>query len=626
MKKIYFSALFLSLVLSANAQDYKEAMYKMGVAENSQPSQPQSPTYTTKDLGVEIWTENFDNSTNWMFDNSSTNNPGYAGSNYGWNVGTTVNSWWNAFNTGINSTSGGGFAEVYNGDYFASTVDSTNNVTYTMTSIPLDIPNLPGNTLNTENVIFSFQQFGALFNDDQTVQVSTDGVNWSTIYTNNNRVTFLGNNPDAVYDNPETIQINVSQWVVGSASAVQFRFLWTSRFPTSDSRAAWTTFGWFIDDVKVLTQPTNDVQLLSSYIVGTNNEGIEYGRTNVDNLDVSWLVGGVVRNFGSMDQPSTNLTADFGSFSSNSSNFVEADSTRLVEATETPALTVGVYNGTYTVVAGTDTAGGVSFFDNTGLRSFEVTNTEYSIDGIGIYPNPILGSIGTNSFTGAQDGLVVAAMYHIKSTTVLSSLRVMLAAGTAPGGDITASIIDTAVLLSNATTPTYISNPVTVTAADVSAGFVDIPFSAPLPSLAPGAYFAAVELLSNGGSNTISIVDDQTVAQPGVASMIFIPGDQTYSNGTAIGVRMMIEAVGLDEKNSLAKVKVYPNPNEGIFTVSFDNNAENTVAIYNMLGKKVYSKTSSSDLTVDLSAKGMGVYLVKISNESGTVVKRVVIK
>ncbi|MBL1280901.1 MAG: T9SS type A sorting domain-containing protein [Fluviicola sp.] len=630
MKKIYLSALFIGLFASADAQVKKEAMYKMGVIENGQFAQPNNPIYTTKDIGVEIWTENFDNSTNWTFSNSSINNPGYTGSNYGWNIGSTVNSWWNGFSAGINSTSGGGFAEVYNGDYFAPTVDSTNIVIYEMTSIPLDIPNLPGNTGNTENVIVSFQQFGALFNDDQTVQVSTDGSVWNDIHTNNDRLVYLGNNPDAVYDNPETIQVNISQWVVGNASAVQFRFKWTSRFQSSNSKAAWTTFGWFIDDMKILTQPTNDVQLLSSYIVGAGNEGIEYGRTPTNNLDASWLVGGVIRNFGSMDQPTTDLTADFVSFSSNSTGLVEADSTRVLESTETPTLAVGVYDGTYTVVAGTDTANGVSFFDNTGLRSFEVTNNEYSIDGIGIYPNPVLGSIGTNSFTGAQDGLVLAAMYHLKNTTTVNSLRVMLASGTVPGGDITASIIDTAVLLADATSPLYVSNPITLTSAHVAAGFVDLPFAsvqANLPVLSPGAYFAAVELTSNSGSNTISVVDDQTVVQPGVGSMIFIPGDQTYSNGTAIGVRMLtgVGTIGLEE-NSLNSIKVFPNPSKGVFTITFDNKTTNSIAIYDMLGKEVYSKTTSSKLTVDLSAKGMGVYLVKISNESGVIVKRIVVR
>tara|TARA_R110002072_G_scaffold254402_1_gene413275 strand:- start:9917 stop:11803 length:1887 start_codon:yes stop_codon:yes gene_type:complete len=628
MKKIYLSALFLGLIASANAQVKKEAMYKMGDLQNIDMSSPMTTTNTpvTKELGVEIWSDNFDSGANWTLSNSSTNNPGYTGSNYGWNIGSTVNSWWAAFGTGINSTSGGGFAEVYNGDYFAPSVDSTNNVTYTMTSAPIDIPNLALNTNNTESVIFSFEQFGALFNDGQTVQISTNGTTWNDIYTNDNRTVFVGNNNGAVYPNSEQIQTNVSSFTVGNSSAVQFRFTWTSRFTTSNTKSAWTTFGWFIDDVKLLSLPLNDVQVLNTYIVGEFNEGIEYGRTPSAQLDANWIIGATVYNNGSLDQPATNLTADFGSFTSNSSNLVEADSTRQVESTDPLTLGVAVYTGNYTVVAGADTAGGTSFSDNIGSRTFEVTTDVYSIDGVGVYPTPAVASMGTNSFTGAEDGLVLAAMYHIKSNTVISSLHVLLAGTTVPGGDITASIIDTAVLLGDATTPLYISNPVTITAADVAAGFIVIPFDASaLPTLTPGAYFAAVELISNSGSNTISIVDDQTVAQPFFGSMIFIPGDQTYSNGTAIGIRMNVGTVGLQE-NSLETVAVYPNPTTGVFTITNDNNTSNDIAIYDMLGKKFYSQTTSSKLTVDLSAKGMGVYLVKISNESGTVVKRVVIR
>ena len=94
MKKIYLSALFLGLIASANAQVKKEAMYKMGDLQNIDMSSPMTTTNTpvTKELGVEIWSDNFDSGANWTLSNSSTNNPGYTGSNYGWNIGSTVNS------------------------------------------------------------------------------------------------------------------------------------------------------------------------------------------------------------------------------------------------------------------------------------------------------------------------------------------------------------------------------------------------------------------------------------------------------------------------------------------------------------------------------------------------------
>jgi len=73
-------------------------------------------------------------------------------------------------------------------------------------------------------------------------------------------------------------------------------------------------------------------------------------------------------------------------------------------------------------------------------------------------------------------------------------------------------------------------------------------------------------------------------------------------------------------------VNVYPNPSEGIVTISNDLNAENTITVTDMTGKVVLTKVSSSATTVDLSKVGTGVYMVEVSNENGKKVERVVIR
>ena len=61
-------------------------------------------------------------------------------------------------------------------------------------------------------------------------------------------------------------------------------------------------------------------------------------------------------------------------------------------------------------------------------------------------------------------------------------------------------------------------------------------------------------------------------------------------------------------------------------TISNDNNSSNDIIVYNMLGETIYTASSNTKLSVDLSAVGAGVYLVKVSNESGSIVERVVIR
>jgi len=178
--------------------------------------------------------------------------------------------------------------------------------------------------------------------------------------------------------------------------------------------------------------------------------------------------------------------------------------------------------------------------------------------------------------------------------------------------------------MANGTTALFAADPYTVTAADVTAGMVSLSFPGGI-TLTPGAYFAAVELVSNGGTTPIRITDDETVAQPAFASALYLPGDQTWSNGVAFGIRLKTAAAGINE-NTIDGVSVYPNPSKGVITISNDNNTENAIAIFNVLGKEVYSTTTSSNTTVDLSTKGAGVYLVKVSNGNGSIVERVVIK
>lgn len=615
MKKIYLGVFALSvLTFNSTAQKAIEN-YQFSTTPASQNT---TPTVTPKDVGAEVWSNEFDNPADWTIAND-----GQTGADFGWNIDATSDSWY--FNGGINSTSGGNFAEVGNGDPTTTPGTQAIGVTYTLTTaVSIDIPNLPANTTNTDDAVLQFEEYGASFYDNQEVQISTDGVTFTTVRDNSDYPILSVASPDNQYANPETVSVNISPYIDGNASTVWIRFSWTSQFPTDVSENVWVAYGWYIDDVKILTQPVDDVQILNSYFVGTNNEGIEYGRTPVSNLDASYIIGSTVYNFGSADQANTDLSVDFGSFNASATNLVQSDSTEQVETTETPALPVGVYTGAYSVEASTDIVGGVSGADNVDSRTFEVTNNVYSMDGIGVYPSTNLSSLGTDSFTGAEDGLIVAAMYHIKANTVVNDLQVMLATGTVPGGQIFGSIIDTTVLLNDGTTPLFVADPVDVTAADISAGYIIIPFTGGV-TLTPGAYYAAVELTSNSGSNTIRIADDETVAQPSIASMIYIPADASYTNGTAAGIRMITDALSVTE-NTLDGVSVYPNPSKGMITISNDNNTTNTIAIYNVLGKEVFTSTANKSTSVDLSANGSGVYLVKVSNANGSTVERVVIK
>ncbi len=73
--------------------------------------------------------------------------------------------------------------------------------------------------------------------------------------------------------------------------------------------------------------------------------------------------------------------------------------------------------------------------------------------------------------------------------------------------------------------------------------------------------------------------------------------------------------------------KVYPNPTDGRFYIEVSEALKgNEISVYNMLGAVVYQGTASFQNTIDLSGMSKGIYQVKISSESGALVKRVVLQ
>jgi len=64
------------------------------------------------------------------------------------------------------------------------------------------------------------------------------------------------------------------------------------------------------------------------------------------------------------------------------------------------------------------------------------------------------------------------------------------------------------------------------------------------------------------------------------------------------------------EKSTL---KVYPNPSNGIFNISSDDNKPiERIEIYNNMGQKIISKFSASSFEIDLTNQSKGLYFVKV--------------
>lgn len=87
-----------------------------------------------------------------------------------------------------------------------------------------------------------------------------------------------------------------------------------------------------------------------------------------------------------------------------------------------------------------------------------------------------------------------------------------------------------------------------------------------------------------------------------------------------------------DELKSIdnLSVNVYPNPNNGQFTVDFSDEEikqHTSINILNLMGEIVYTKTvNSSIIQIDINDQPKGIYLVQIISNSKSTVKKVIIK
>ena len=433
--------------------------------------------------------------------------------------------------------------------------------------------------------------------------------------------------------NPEVIQVNISSALVGLTSTeladIYIRFNWTGTWG----------YAWFIDDFKIVEQPSNDIQAQSAWFYETNSNGAEYGSTPISHAGIDYDIGGTVFNFGALDQTNVTLDVNFSGPSSITSTYsialLENDSSHTFNASESINFLVGTYNGFYTFSSDNDTAG----TDNVLERSFEITNDLFSLDGLNVYPSNSLdvSSIGTATWSDASDGLVCATMYPLKQSDVINNVRTyILNSGTnssVPGAEVVLYILDSIDMVSwNPGAAYYTSDIYTLTANDVSQGYFDIPvvFQSSDGSwshldVSQGNYYAAVELYSLGNTFDMRVLDDETVPQPAWQSVIYYPNDQVYTNGNAFAIQLMLGANTSVNETVLENVAVYPNPSNGIINIKSPLDVLD-VTVFDISGKIVQRASLNGNLSIDLSELDKGSYIIELRNSTGVYKETVTIQ
>jgi len=484
-----------------------------------------------------------------------------------------------------------------------------------------------------ERVVIQFESFYRKWNNEECyLVVSTTNDDWpdltpSTDISNMPNVFHVwpGMAQQEVISNPTLVRINITGAAAGHEQ-VWIRFHWTGTYG----------YSWFVDDVALIEQPENDIEVRYSFLSHTGT-GEEYGRIPANQLNDFMWMGSEFYNFGYGTQTGVKLEMEVFNESNevvfgavfNEPSIPTEEAVSMEDFVNIPALAPGLYRSVATVTSAEETEGPF-FGNNTHLRNFSVNEQYYSIDGLGIHPEgyQAVGSIGSNSFEDGEDGLMVMAYYELIEELDVYGIEFLTTTNsTELGCAVIVSLHDSTDIRNQTVTNAIWQGDIyDLTEQDIENGFTRILFPS-VQNLGPGGYYAAVELFSANGESHIRILNDLSVPQPALASMIYIPDDQVYTNGNAIAVRLITDqTLSITESRALSGVNVFPNPTNGVLNISLPSAVRHSVEVFDLMGRNAGTSVLYGNGIIDMTGMVPGVYMVRVSNADAFTVKRVVVQ
>jgi len=596
------TALFFAVSLSAQKQPKLLTFQDLLSAPTAKAPKPEN---TNKTLGVTLWSDNFSTPTNWVLDNS-----GQTGIDFGWNINSVSDGWWAA--NGIASTGGGNYAELVNGDPTASPATQALGVTYTMTTAaPIDIVALGG----SNQVSIQFQQYGARFNDLQEVQISTNGTTWTTVSNNLSEVV-LSSSGGAAYANPTNKTINLAPILSTNPAPIWIRFSWTTNYPSlATNPNVWITYGWFIDNVKISTNSTNDLSVTSDYVgsAGLFYTQIPTTQTAPIDFEVDLFNGGV--NTQTNVQYNVNVNSGAFTGSSPSTPIVSLDTMTLTVATPFTPAALGAYTVVHSITA--DSTDDIPTNNVVGNTAFSVTNYIYARD----------NGTAAGSTSNGTDGFEVGNLFDIWAPQTLKAVDVRLLGGA--NGTVVGTEVFVKIYSIDANGDFVFeseSDPVIVVAGDLNTNRTFV-LSMPV-NMVVGTYLAVCGAYSQG----LKVVNAGTTDPQ--TSFLLDLFDNTWYYQTAIPyVRLNFSpTIGLDENSANLNSMLYPNPAEGILNIKLQSATQTAVfvSILDNTGKEVLSSNTdfngTETMSLNIENLSSGIYSVRLASETGVVTKKFVKK
>ena len=604
MKKIYLSILAVSFAMGVSAQEKNISTERDGservapVFKVTSPSATVQPTYTEK---ASYLTEDFEGTfppTGWAVYSgpaSTVTNPTQE-----WHHRTTGGYPENA--DAFNGTNPGGCAAVL---YFNSTNQHDEYLTTPETTLPAGACRVAFDFATS--IYWHATTLGGSFdNADIQVLVSDDaGASWDNILWQEDSLVLL----DASYSNDYETYIWKRAYVdltayQGQDVVIGFYYNGLDGAP------------FYLDNVVIEDTPDNDIEIADAW---TGDIILDYDYSMVPEDQVKPMrIGVAVKNIGGLAQ-TFDVTADlndgtvsvFNDVTSVTLTPAEAD-TVWFDTGYTPTA-IGDYTVEFTLSADDNLANN--------QRTAMLSTTEY------IYAHDY--TVDQAFRFDVDDAVAMGNVFIVENNALLQGADIKFETGTTDNlytiiylWEVGANIQD----LTQITAVEY-----TIPSSVIGNGnFTTIPFLAPVSVNAGSSYVLEIKKVNHDSDRLFLGGSDD--GDDDFSTVCFGPfGAASAVNwftgwGFSPAIRMNFDETLTIDENTLTGVSVYPNPSEGVITVTNDKNTTNSIEVHDMLGKVVYTSTASTSTTIDLSGNGTGVYIVKVSNENGSLVERVVIR
>ena len=121
-----------------------------------------------------------------------------------------------------------------------------------------------------------------------------------------------------------------------------------------------------------------------------------------------------------------------------------------------------------------------------------------------------------------------------------------------------------------------------------------------------------------------SIDSGGATASSGDIAIIYTIGEVAVQESTASDIHIsegfispdILASIGIQDYTSLAGINVFPNPTTDYITISFSEEANYNISVFDYLGKQIETidTETTSEQSLDMQSYSSGVYLVLVKN------------